>query len=934
MVHQLADVRSEERRDAAAAFLTLFGALAGHTLLETARDALFLARLPPTQLPWVYLAIAALAVVVSQGPWRPEGRAGQRFGMPLVLLGTAAVTLMFWLYGSWEEPWALRALYVWTGLVGTLTGLQFWLAMGELYTVTQAKRLYKLIGFGGLLGAVAGATAAREIATRFGVGDLVLAAALTLAASGLGPALLLRRPEGVPAVTPVASLSEAAALLRSQPYLRHLAGLVLVSTVTLTLADYLFKSSVARHIPPDQLGSFFAAVYAVLNVLALVAQTFLIGWLLRTVGLQRSLWVLPALIFGGAAGVVLGGGLLAALVLKGSDGALRHSLHRTSTELLFVPLPDGLRRRAKPFIDVIGQRGGQALASLFILSELGVRRGDMMMATVLAGLCLLWVVVVSELREHYLDLFRTALREGTIRTARELPELDLNSLEALFAALNSRDDAEVTGAMEFLGDQGRTRLIPALVLYHPSQPVVLRAFELFERSGRDDFLPIADRLTAHPDPEIRAAALRARSSVRPDPEALRKALDDPSPLMRSTALVGLIAGSWLPEPGESGSLAGTSPERWIEACVSGTRSDRSLADLVRSGASVDGCIALARAIRRQPSPVFEQVLIEMADSSSPELQVEVAHAMGAVRSERFLPALLPMLAAHDTRAAARSAFAQHAEEGLRFLGEALDDARLPREIRRHLPRTLTLFPAQAAAELLQARVADEADGRVRFKIISALGRLATDNPELRLDGDVLRQAIERSLTAAFRLVHWRHTLRLGALADAARATRGHELLVTLLRDKQTQVTERVFRLLDMSLRHEDLKRIHRGLWSSSPRVRANSRELLENLLRPPLRDAVLALVDEGAPASRRLELGGAYYVPLATGYEELLGQLIDEPSETIRSVAAFHVGELGLVELRDRLERLDPNEAGFFTARVVERTLRILSGPGGFAHAR
>ena len=48
-----------ERRSLAAAFVTLFGLVAAHTLLETARDALFLARLPPSQLPWAYLAIAA-----------------------------------------------------------------------------------------------------------------------------------------------------------------------------------------------------------------------------------------------------------------------------------------------------------------------------------------------------------------------------------------------------------------------------------------------------------------------------------------------------------------------------------------------------------------------------------------------------------------------------------------------------------------------------------------------------------------------------------------------------------------------------------------------------------------------------------------------------------------------------------------------------------
>ena len=46
MLASVAEVRPGERRGAAAAFLTLFGILASHTLLETARDALFLARLP------------------------------------------------------------------------------------------------------------------------------------------------------------------------------------------------------------------------------------------------------------------------------------------------------------------------------------------------------------------------------------------------------------------------------------------------------------------------------------------------------------------------------------------------------------------------------------------------------------------------------------------------------------------------------------------------------------------------------------------------------------------------------------------------------------------------------------------------------------------------------------------------------------------------
>ena len=34
--------------------------------------------------------------------------------------------------GSSTHPWALRALYVWTGSLGTLAALQFWMVLGEL----------------------------------------------------------------------------------------------------------------------------------------------------------------------------------------------------------------------------------------------------------------------------------------------------------------------------------------------------------------------------------------------------------------------------------------------------------------------------------------------------------------------------------------------------------------------------------------------------------------------------------------------------------------------------------------------------------------------------------------------------------------------------------------------------------------------------------
>lgn len=905
MLGALRDIQPGERRVAAGAFLSLFGIIAGHTLLETARDALFLARLPPSQLPWVYLAMALIAVLVSEAPAAGSKRRLRGFRLSALLVCAALVTFGFWVFGSWKNPWALRALYVWTGLVGNVVVLELWLILGEAFTITQAKRVYRVVGAGSVLGAVAGAAMARVISMRVDADDMLLAAALVMIATGLGPALLLRHPERTRSAAGQRipfSLAQIREQLRRQPYVTRLAGLTLVSTIALTLGDYIFKSAVARTVPPQDLGSFFAGLNMVLNLLALVTQLFLMRFLLRTLGLQGSMYVLPGMLALGAAAVAFGGGIRAALFLKGADGTLRNSVHRTATELLFVPIPDVLRARFKPLIDVLGQRGGQAIASVFILSELTLNRGDTRLAAATGVLCLVWIVWAVELKPHYVELFRATLREGALHPSADLPELDLGSLEVLFAALNSREDSEVVGALDLLAEEGRVRLIPALILYHPSPPVVLKALELLAESGRTDFVPVADRLLRHPDPQVRAAALRARSNVAPDEAVVRKAMEDESPLVKATALVGLVAGGWVTDNAQKeldGILASGDPDAWQ---------------------------ALALAIAARPMANFADTLLQMAGSPLGEVQAGVAEAMGKLKDPRFLPALLPMLSSHEARLAVRAAFLGYGTEAVRFLEEALSDTALPLEIRRHVPRTISGFPGVDAIPVLQRRLVAETNGLARFQILRGLGRAASDHPEVPVDRGIIDEALHRTLEASFRLAHWQRVLSHGAEENPRHKTDGHELLAALFRDKQAHALERAFRILDLLLREEDVQSIYRGLRSSKPNIRAGSRELLENLTQPPLRTALLALVDD-TPGANPLDGAGPYYTAEPLEYEELLGLLLEAAGETLRCLAAYHVGEVGLRNLETRLVALRQRETGFFVQRVVERALKLLSGP-------
>jgi hypothetical protein len=100
-----------------------------------------------------------------------------------------------------------------------------------------------------------------------------------------------------------------------------------------------------------------------------------------------------------------------------------------------------------------------------------------------------------------------------------------------------------------------------------------------------------------------------------------------------------------------------------------------------------------------------------------------------------------------------------------------------------------------------------------------------------------------------------------------------------------------------------------------------------------LREAVIALVDD-TPAEDRLARAGAYYHGPLQDYEAVISTLLDQPGETLQSLAAYHVGELGLTTLRGRLAAIDLGRTGPSVSRVIERALRLLGDPrAGLAHA-
>lgn len=859
--------------------------IAGHTVLETARDALFLEQLPATRLPWVYAALAALSLVASAASTVFARRFGRRAALVLSLLGCAYVVTLLELLAP--TPAVVFTLYLTSGVIGTVLLLQFWMFAGQLYTVSQAKRLFGAIGSGGVLGATLGAGAA-AVTLRFApTGALLLlgAAIFVLAAAVVVQVPVPREVDGrASQASPERSSSwRGLGGIRDERYLRLVAALTGLGTATVLLADYLFKSLAAAHVPSSELGGFFATFYAAQNAIALVVQVLVTGAVVRKLGVTSALLLLPMLLGSGGVLLMFGGGLLVALVVKGADGSLRHSLHRVSSELLLLPLSLDDRERAKPVFDTVFGRGVQALVAgaILALGALGWTQ-PRVLGALLAVFGGAWMLAALALRRPYVDLFRRALSLGQLDARQVGAELDLASVEALLEGLASTDEEQVLASIDVLVESEHARLLPSLILHHDSPRVLRRALDVLATPDRRDWIPLAERLLERADPEVRASAVRALAGSGMSGIAERATLD-PSPQVRVAAAFFL-------------------------ADARDPLGDARLGEILeRDGADgFEARLALLALLGDYGQPSFAGVVdrILERDRARPRVAALAAAAIERTAALHHLPYLVASLGTRGARQAVREALVRLGDPGFEAARAALSDPHTPLALRRELPSVIAGFPRQAAVDLLAAQLASESSGAVRYKILRALGRLSNPSrtpagAKLRFEREVFERETQRALEEHLRIEGLLVGLHASTELPRIEANGVGGALLGLLEDKAAQSLERAFRCLQLVHRHEDIEGVHDALRRGDRVARSHALEFLEALRvdRPAVKELLRLVVDDLEPAER-VRRAAALVPPAPADHDAALAVLLDDPEELVAALAAYHVLDAGIVRLR------------------------------------
>jgi AAA family ATP:ADP antiporter len=257
----------------------------------------------------------------------------------------------------------------------------FFAFLNDSVTPESVKRLYGVVGFGGVAGGAFGLTIVNafiEEVSNVGWMIILVAIALVIAGVAVGAGRLVNRvmtqrmekvPETPKAVKTGNAALEGGKLVFSSGYLLAIVVMVGLYEMVSTIMDFQFTSTVVHYLRGEAIGAHFSRVFAVTNWTAMFVQLFLTSFVMKRLGVGVALLFLPVAALIGSAGFLVAPILLFGSALSTADNGFSYSINQSAKEALYTPTTKDEKYKAKAFIDMFVQRFAKAVA---VVLSLGV----------------------------------------------------------------------------------------------------------------------------------------------------------------------------------------------------------------------------------------------------------------------------------------------------------------------------------------------------------------------------------------------------------------------------------------------------------------------------------------------------------------------------------------------------------------------------------
>ena len=893
LIAVVVEVRPDERATTILMFTYSFLAMTTYNIVQPVTRAAFIADFGAGNIPYVLLAAGPAVGLLMHAYGRVDATLPKQWALPLLQVGLAAVLAAFWLLFQTGSRWVSAGFYLFGLLLGALLVSQFWTLAHEIYDPRQARRLFGFIGAGFGLGGMAGAglviagPAGRDALLLFSAGSLLATTGLVVA--------IARRERRVhdPAVnldaehTETPGIIAALRLIGASPSLRQIAALIGLAALGGVVVDQQLNMAAEQFRGGDEAAvtSFLASVRLVVSASQFVLQIAFVKQIYRLLGLGFALLMLPVGLAATALPILVSGALLAPAVATVVDRSIRYSVDRTTREMLFLPVPSSLKRRAKPFLDVTVDRlarGIGAVLMLVLIQPWGLGLGWPQLSIVVLAMVGAWLVLAARAKDRYVLAIRDGLESQAV-DVRAVDVADLTTVEALLEELAHPEERRVLHAINVLESLDKQHLVTPLLLHHTAPTVRARALTMLGGS-RPEVLrrwePMVTRLVNDSDADVRAHAIVQLARLRGEDAA---------------SLAHSLLTAHSPRAAVSAAVVLASTGRVEDAAVAETTLTTLAADGSDAAAPVRRDVATA--IRQLDSRSCRQLLIPLLQDTDPRVAEEAMRSVRAFRpfDPLYVPTLTSLLGDRRLKGGARDVLVAYGEPVVEFLGYALGDLDEDVWVRRHVPATLARIPVQQSMDLLVGHL-DDQDGFLRYKVVAAMNHLHRVGPELAFSNDRV-EAVVLTETRRF----FAHITLRQALVDAE-PVYSDTLLSRVLGEKTARAVDRVYRLLALLHPWRDIESV-RWTIERNASARGQAFEYLDNVLSQRVRRVVLPMMED-LPGPERARRGHELLGTRARDLEETLLALINDGDEIVAAAAIDLVGAQRLWNLADDVEHV------------------------------
>jgi hypothetical protein len=397
---------------------------------KAARDGLFLSTYGPRALPAMIAGAAAFSIVLSLLSGRLMLRSAPRVVVPRALLVSGLLLVGEWWLLGVRSGLAAILIYLHMAGLGTVLLSTFWSMLNEEFDPREAKRRFGQIAAGGTIGGLVGGVAAERTVAWFGPPILMLElAGLHLVCAALLVYLSRRSESTGPRSAQKTVAAGAARAVSQSALLKTLAAIVLLGSVGAALLDYVFKVYATQTWGQGrELLRYFAFFYTGVAVLSFLLQSAAAKLFLGKFGLGKTVLTMPGTLLSGSLLALLIPGAAVAAAARAAEAAVRGSLFRAGYETCYTPVPAAQKRLAKTFIDVVSERGGDALGAGIVMVCLSLA-GASSPAWIL-GIASLLAVVSLLLCQRLEQIYVKALGQSLMSQAVQInpdAELDLTT---------------------------------------------------------------------------------------------------------------------------------------------------------------------------------------------------------------------------------------------------------------------------------------------------------------------------------------------------------------------------------------------------------------------------------------------------------------------------------------------------------------------------